>query len=95
MSHSSLNSVKEPLLRDGAKDGSSPSSTALVATKALSIFRIAAGTACIVAPQLTCALFKFHVPVEQALVVRMFGIRDAVLGELLYTAKRKGKGDDR
>ncbi len=61
--------------------------------KTLSIIRIATGAACLVAPRFTCALFRYPVPAKQAMLVRMFGIRDAVLGELLITARDEDAHD--
>lgn len=69
------------------------SASSLWAIRALSYARIATGAACLVAPQLTCALFKYNVPVGSALLVRMVGARDGVLGELLLTAEDKDAPD--
>lgn len=73
-------------------NGSVPADT-LWATKALSYMRIATGAACLIAPQLTCALFKYNVPIGSALIVRMGGARDIVMGELLLTAEDKNAPD--
>lgn len=77
------------------KDHCSPplSSTSQIAIKALSVIRIATGAACLVAPRFTCGLFRYTVPAEQAVLVRMFGVRDAIFGELLVTAEDKGRDD--
>ncbi|CAO2655765.1 Nn.00g045680.m01.CDS01 [Neocucurbitaria sp. VM-36] len=99
MAPSSLHGPNDPLLGAQSKlmnnDPNSPplSSTTLTAIKALSLIRIATGAACLVAPRFTCALFKYPVPAEQALLVRMFGVRDAVFGELLITAEDKTAPD--
>lgn len=89
----------EPLLGGQSKlmktdPGSPPlSTTTQTVIKALSFIRIATGAACLIAPRFTCALFKFPVPAEQTLLVRMVGARDAVLGELLITAEDKTAHD--
>lgn len=64
-----------------------PSSTTRAAYNTLAAIRIATGVACIVAPRFTCGLFRYSLPAEHGLIVRMFGIRDAVFGELLITAE--------
>lgn len=69
------------------------SASTTYAIKALSYMRIATGAACLVAPQFTCALFKYNVPIGSALLVRMVGGRDGVLGELLLTAQDKDAPD--
>lgn len=63
------------------------------AIKTLSWARIATGVACLAAPRFTCALFKWNIPAESSLLVRMVGARDAVLGELLITAEDKHAHD--
>ena len=88
----------EPLLGDPLKPMSDAppqalSSTTRTAIKALSIVRILTGAACIIAPRFTCALFRYNVPAEQTLLVRMFGVRDTVFGELLITAEHNEKKD--
>ena len=45
------------------------------------------------APQFTCALFKWNVPMGSTLLVRMVGGRDGVLGGLLLTAEDKNAPD--
>lgn len=69
------------------------SSTTLTAIKVLSVIRIVIGTACLIAPRFTCALHSYNVPVEQALLVRMMGVREGVVGGLLFTAEDKEMGD--
>ncbi len=97
MSHTSHNAAN-PLLNTTLKPTSGPSDVqgpagTLWAIKALSYVRIATGAACLVAPQFTCALFKYNVPVGSALLVHMVGARDGVLGELLLTAEDKNAPD--
>ena len=70
-----------------------PISSTLWATNTLSYLRIATGAACLVAPQFTCALFKWNVPMGSTLLVRMAGSRDGVLGGLLLTAEDKNAPD--
>jgi hypothetical protein len=87
-----------PLINSPLKPKSEPSNNPLSAStqyaiKALSYFRIATGAACLIAPQFTCALFRYNVPVGSALLVRMVGARDAVLGELLLTAEDRSAPD--
>lgn len=99
MAPSSPDSPKDPLLGAQSKltdnNPSSPysSPTPRTAIKVLHLLRIATGLACLIAPQYTCALFKYHVPVEQALLVRMFGVREVVFGELLASAEDKDAAD--
>jgi hypothetical protein len=69
------------------------SASTTYAIKALSYMRIATGAACLVAPQFTCALFKYNVPIGSVLLVRMVGARDGALGELLLTAQDKDAPD--
>lgn len=87
-----------PLLKAGIdttaeSSNKSVSASTLWATKALSYARIATGAACLVAPQFTCALFKYNVPIGSALLVRMVGARDLAMGELLLTAEDKDAPD--
>lgn len=91
-----VESASSPLLSAAPKSGSEPehlnepiSADTLWAVKALSYMRIAIGSAILVAPQFTCALFKYNIPVGSALLARMVGARDGVLGELLLTAEDK------
>ena len=70
-----------------------PISSTLWATNTLSYLRIATGAAGLVAPQFTCALFKWNVPMGSTLLVRMVGGRDGVLGGLLFTAEDKNAPD--
>ena len=88
----------DPLLGGSPKLMSDSSSQALspatqTAIKVLSFVRIATGAACLLAPRFTCALFRYNVPAEQDLLVRMIGARDVLFGELLITAEDKGRGD--
>jgi hypothetical protein len=97
MSHASsahTNSLlnKGPRPTTEASDKATSASTTY-AIKALSYMRIATGAACLVAPQFTCALFRYNVPVGSALLVRMVGARDGVMGELLLTAQDKDAPD--
>lgn len=97
---SSHQTATDPLLGGSRKADNDPSPQALSSTtqmtvKALSIIRIATGAACLVAPRFTCGLFLYNVPAEHALLVRMFGIRDGVLGELLLTAEDRKLGGRR
>ncbi len=98
MAASSNKKVDSPLLDHSTRivdqdSTSSLSRTTQTAIKALSVIRIATGAACLVAPRFTCALFQYKVPAEQTILVRMFGVRDAVLGELLITAENKETHD--
>lgn len=88
----------DPLLTNPTKTGVDPASKPLSSTTRTAIFtlhyiRIATGAACLIAPRYTCALFKYNVPTESALLVRMFGVRDAVFGELLTTAIDEKRSD--
>jgi hypothetical protein len=98
MSSTFLHDSKDSLLESTPKleDGSSTkplSSTSQTIIKTLSVIRIATGVACLLAPRFTCALFKYNVPVEQSLIVRMVGGRDAMLGAILITAEDKNQAD--
>lgn len=97
MSYASVtenNSLLSKGSRPTTKASDKPISTSTsYAIKTLSYMRIAAGAACLIAPQFTCALFKYNVPVGSALLVRMVGARDGVLGELLLTAQDKDASD--
>lgn len=98
MASGNVHGANDPLLgKPGKAQSDGPlqpvSTNAHTALKALAIIRIATGAACLAAPRFTCALFKYNVPVEQTLLVRMFGVRDAVLGELLITAENKNASD--
>ncbi|OAL53959.1 hypothetical protein IQ07DRAFT_640976 [Pyrenochaeta sp. DS3sAY3a] len=98
MAPSATHNDNEPLLNGSHKAGSeipvAPlSSTTQTAIKALSVIRVATGVACVFAPIFTCGLFKYTVPVENSLLVRMFGVRDFVMGELLITAEDKKSPD--
>lgn len=97
MSHTS-HAETNSLLNKGLGPATEPSDKAISASttyaiKALSYMRIATGAACLIAPQLTCALFKYNVPIGSALLVRMVGARDGVMGELLLTAEDKNARD--
>lgn len=96
MSHASHNEANS-LLNAGSKSRVEPStkstSTTPWAVKTLAYMRIATGAACLVAPQFTCALFRLNIPVGSALLVRMIGARDGVLGELLLTAEDRNAPD--
>jgi hypothetical protein len=65
------------------------SSTTRAAYNVLAAIRIATGVACIVASRFTCELLRYSLPAEHGLIVRIFGIRDAVFGELMITAEDK------
>ncbi|KAH7068723.1 hypothetical protein FB567DRAFT_541059 [Paraphoma chrysanthemicola] len=98
MPHATQHNSTDPLLGAPSKlrDDSAAqplSTTAQTVIKVLTVMRVGVGAACIVAPRFTCALFKYNVPAEQALIVRMFGARDAVFGELLATAEDKERPD--
>ncbi|KAF2830570.1 hypothetical protein CC86DRAFT_163193 [Ophiobolus disseminans] len=98
MPHSDRADSNDPLLgsspkltSDRALQPISPTTQAIV--KVLTLIRVVTGAACLVAPRYTCALFRISVPAEQAIVVRMVGIRDVVFGGLLITAEDKDSGD--
>jgi hypothetical protein len=98
MASTSLHSSTDPLLGSTLKSKSDSSTKQLSSTtqtviKTMSVIRIATGVACLLAPRFTCALFKYHVPVEQSLIVRMVGGRDAMLGAILITAEDKNQAD--
>jgi hypothetical protein len=61
--------------------------------KALAVLRIGLGAMCLAVPSLTLALFQFPLPQASNTIVRLWGIRDAILGELLYTAENRNVAD--
>jgi hypothetical protein len=69
------------------------SETTSTTIKALAVLRIGLGAACLFAPRWTFALFQFPIPQASGTVVRLFGVRDAILGELLYTAEDRNVPD--
>ncbi|KAK3300664.1 uncharacterized protein B0H64DRAFT_20278 [Chaetomium fimeti] len=69
------------------------SSTTLTAIKVLSLIRIATGAGCLIAPRFTCSLHYHDVPADQAFIVRMVGVREGLVGALLFSAEDKGTGD--
>ncbi|KAF2800130.1 hypothetical protein K505DRAFT_320640 [Melanomma pulvis-pyrius CBS 109.77] len=81
----------EPLLPPKLlNEGPEPiSATSLGAIKALSILRIALGASVLIAPRWSSALFRLPIPAEMAVIARLFGGREVVLGELLLTAQDK------
>lgn len=97
MSHASIAETSS-LLNKGLQPSTDASDKAISAStsyaiKALAYMRIATGAASLIAPQFTCALFKYNVPIGSALLVRMVGAREGVLGELLLTAQDKDAPD--
>lgn len=98
MAHSVPYPSTDPLLGKTSKpinETHSPplSSTTRTIIKVLSVVRIATGTACLIAPRFTCALFMYPIAAEYGFLVRMVGARDIVFGELLMTAEDKGRED--
>jgi hypothetical protein len=55
----------------------------------LSSLRALAGFSCILAPTFTGTLFRLPIPATStnAVLLRLFGVRDAVIGELLWTVR--------
>jgi len=64
----------------------------LATLKGLSLLRIFTGAACILAPRFICSLHGTNLPRENNLMVRMTGIREAVIGALLWTAVTGNSG---
>jgi hypothetical protein len=98
MSHSAVAKSSDSLLRDSPKQVDSSatlplSSTTQMTIKVLAILRLVTGTACLIAPHYTGVVFKYNIPAESTLLVRMTGVRDVVLGELLITAEDKDSRD--
>ncbi|KAJ4985394.1 hypothetical protein SVAN01_09149 [Stagonosporopsis vannaccii] len=88
-------SAASPLL-GAAKTDRSPKpipAGSLWAIRAISYLRLGVGAVSLVAPQFACTLFKYNVPVGSALLVRMVGARDGVLGGLLLTAGDESASD--
>ncbi|KAJ1323571.1 DUF4267 domain-containing protein [Microdochium nivale] len=63
------------------------------AVKGMAIVRIGIGAASFFAPQTTCASHGYHVPPAFSLLVRMMGHREAINGELLFTALGSDSAD--
>jgi hypothetical protein len=59
----------------------------------LAILRIGIGAASLIAPRWTFGLFQVAVPQASSTIVRLYGVRDVILGELLYTAEDKRAPD--
>ncbi|KAF2243735.1 hypothetical protein BU26DRAFT_523327 [Trematosphaeria pertusa] len=94
MAPSSISSINqsEPLLPpkpSNGQNGQPISKTSSSAVEALHLIRIGLGLACIVAPRWTCAVFQFSIPEGSAILVRLFGVRDLILGALLTTNEDK------
>ncbi|KAH8704106.1 hypothetical protein BGW36DRAFT_423632 [Talaromyces proteolyticus] len=69
-----------------------PSNFAIGTVQALAWLRVVAGGAALVAPSFTAKLFFLPGVTPGSLAsyqLRLFGIRDAVIGELLYTVRPK------
>lgn len=98
MPHSDRGNSNDPLLGGPPKLASDPAHHAIsplnqTAIKVLAAIRVVTGAACLIAPRYTCALFRYIVPAEHTLLVRMVGARDVVFGELLITAEDKNRED--
>ncbi|KAF2020895.1 hypothetical protein BU24DRAFT_416557 [Aaosphaeria arxii CBS 175.79] len=86
----------EPLLPPKLQNNPTPESLTPLASgtlKTLSVMRIVLGASTLVAPRWTCALFFYPLPATAGVLARLFGIREVVLGELLYTAEDKTAAD--
>lgn len=69
------------------------SQTTKTAINTLAILRIGVGAASLFAPRWTFGLFQYAVPQTSSSIVRLYGVRDAILGDLLYTAEDKSVPD--
>ncbi|ORY08447.1 hypothetical protein BCR34DRAFT_603533 [Clohesyomyces aquaticus] len=91
-SHGQAEPLLAPKLRN--EQASSPlTPTASGAIKALAILRGAIGVGCLIAPHWSCALFRYPIPASGAVITRLLGAREIVLGELLFTAEDKTSHD--
>lgn len=80
----------EPLLSVKATDVTVPKqllSVTLTTIKTVSVLRIIFGAACVIAPQLTFEIFFYPVPTAFSILPRLFGIRELLLGALLFSAE--------
>ncbi|KAF2689992.1 hypothetical protein K458DRAFT_483510 [Lentithecium fluviatile CBS 122367] len=69
---------------------SHPTTTAI---KTLAILRLGIGAASLITPRWACALFQYSLPQGSSIIGRLFGIREVILGELLYTSEDKNAID--
>jgi hypothetical protein len=81
-----INSTSRDPLTMAPPSQTSISGIAMTAIKGLSLLRIFTGAACIFAPRFICSLHGSNLPREHNLLVRMMGIREGVVGGLLWTA---------
>jgi hypothetical protein len=90
-SSSTARNQSDPLIPPKFSNEQPPplSSTTVRANRALSFLRIGLGASTLIAPQWTCALFQMPIPATMSVIVRLFAIRDIMLGELLITAEDK------
>src|ERR1700761_6000400 len=86
-----LNPSNKPSTTDNSPPPKPLSSFITTEITALGLLRIVAGGACLLAPTLTGRIFHIPIGPQSIILVRMFGIRDVVLGELLLTADKSGK----
>ncbi|KAF2802249.1 uncharacterized protein BDZ99DRAFT_207134 [Mytilinidion resinicola] len=86
---SSPKSQTSPLLPPTSKDhlSNTPNRLTQGAINVLSITRLVAGTACVIAPGFTTGLFRIPVSGQALILPRIFGVREGVLAELLWTAE--------
>ncbi|EUC46995.1 hypothetical protein COCMIDRAFT_3990 [Bipolaris oryzae ATCC 44560] len=84
---SSIHNQNEPLLPGKLANEREPmNARSDVVIKALALLRIGFGVSCLLAPRFTFGLFRIDVPAAYAVLPRLFGGREIMLGELLLTA---------
>ena len=63
------------------------SKVGLCVIKTTAVLRAISGAACLFTPKLVGELFQLSIAPQDMILARLFGVRDAVLGGLLWTAK--------
>ncbi|KAF2095227.1 hypothetical protein NA57DRAFT_79716 [Rhizodiscina lignyota] len=76
---------------DGTTETSSSARFAINTINALGIIRATAGAMALIAPHFTCNLFRIPVTANTAVIARLVGGRDIVIGDLTWTASKDPK----
>ena len=86
-------SPKDPFIAPTNNPNPPPSTITTATLRTLSVLRLVAGTAALLAPTTTGKLFLIPTIAPRSMAayqLRLFGIRDAVIGGMLYCALPKG-----
>lgn len=62
--------------------------------KITAALRVISGTACLLAPKLIGEVSRLSIAPQDLILARLFGVRDTILGVLLWTAKDAAKTTD-